>query len=288
MSAGTEQCGARDDERTMKKIPDPERQLAYLEYINRENDFRHHGYGEEMKQYLMIQNGIPEAVEESQRMMRKTLPVGLSADPLRNAQYLFVASVALVTRFAIEGGLDSETAYNASDMYIRKLDQCLTPEEVLELHREMTGFFTARMAAVKKETVYPRAVTEGIGVIESNLHRPVRMEEVAEQVNLSPGYFSVLFRKETGETFTDYVLRRRVETAENMLRYSDYSSTEISEILAFSSQSYFIRCFRKICGMTPSEYRRKYYAKGMRPAGKTAEKDPAAADSEADWRPGVL
>ena len=287
MSAETEQYGRREDERTMKKIPDPERQLAYLEYVNRENDFRHHGYDEEMKQYLMIQNGVPEAVEESQRMMRKTLAVGLSSDPLRNAQYLFIASITLVTRFAIEGGLDSETAYNTSDMYIRKLDQCKTAEEVLELHREMASFFTNRMAAVKKETVYPRAVSEGIGYIESNLHRPVRIEEVAEHVNLSPGYFSVLFRKETGRTFTDYVLQRRVETAGNMLRYSDYSSTEISEILAFSSQSYFIRCFRKISGMTPSEYRRKYYAKGMRTAGKAEGKASAAADPGTDWRPGI-
>jgi AraC-like DNA-binding protein len=88
----------------------------------------------------------------------------------------------------------------------------------------------------------------------------------------------VLFHRETGLTFSDYVMRQRIETAGNMLRYSDYSSTEISEILAFSSQSYFIRCFRKVYGMTPSEYRRKSFGKGMRTAGKAEE------DSE-DWRP---
>ena len=53
------------------KIPDPERQLAYLAYVNRENEFQHHGYDEEMKQYLMMQSGDPGAVEESQRMMRR-------------------------------------------------------------------------------------------------------------------------------------------------------------------------------------------------------------------------
>ena len=270
----------------MKKIPNPERQLAYLAYVNRENEFQHHGYDEEMKQYLMMQSGDPEAVAESQRMMRRDTATALSTDPVRNLQYLFVACITLATRFAIEGGLDGETAYNASDMYIRKLDLCRTGEEVLELHREMFGFFTAKMAAKKTEAVYTRAVSESIDYIESNLHMPLRIDEVAGRAGLSAGYFSVLFHRETGTAFSDYVMKRRIETAGNMLRYSDYSSTEISEILSFSSQSYFIRCFRKVFGMTPSEYRRKYYAKGMRMAGRTAEK--AGADPGADWRPGIL
>ena len=236
----------------MKKIPNPEKQLAYLAYINRENDFQHHGYEEEIRQYLMMQSGDPGAAEESGRMMRKTL----------------------ATRFAIEGGMDGETAYNTSDMYIRKLDLCRSEEDVLALHREMFAFFTEKMAGIKKETVFTRAVSEAIDYIETHLHTPLRIEEVAEHVKLSAGYLSVLFHRETGTAFSDFVLKRRIETAQNMLRYSDYSSTEISEILAFSSQSYFIRCFRKRVGMTPAEYRRKYYAKGIRAAGENG----------ADWR----
>ena len=266
----------------MKKIPNPEKQLAYLAYVNRENDFQHHGYDEEMKQYLMMQSGDPRAVEESRRMMCRDTATQLSTDPVRNLQYLFVACTTLATRFAIEGGLDGETAYNASDMYIRKLDLCRTEEEILELHREMFGFFTAKMAAGKKETVYTRAVAESINYIESNLHMPLRIDEVAEHVNLSAGYFSVLFHRETGTPFSDYVLKRRIETAQNMLRYSDYTSTEISEILAFSSQSYFIRCFRNALGITPAEYRRRYYAKGMKAAGKAAEQAPDA--DSGTWR----
>lgn len=270
----------------MKKIPDPEKQLAYIAYVNRENEFRHHGYDEEVRQYLMMQSGEPEAVEESQRMMRRAMGAELSTDPLRNVQYLFVANITLATRFAIEGGMDSETAYNASDMYIRKLDQCRTEEEVMELHREMYTFFTTKMAGLKTETVYTRAVAEGISYIESNLHLPLRIDDVAEHVNLSPGYFSALFHRETGSTFSDYVLRRRIETARNMLRYSDYTSTEISEILAFSSQSYFIRCFRNASGITPAEYRRRYYAKAMKAANGIPEQDGRDGDGADAWHPG--
>ena len=254
MCVGMVQCGRRNK---MKKIPNPEKHLAYLAYVNRENDFQHHGYDEEMKQYLMMQNGDPGAVEESRRMMNRDTATALSTDPLRNLQYLFVANITLTTRFAIEGGLDGETAYNASDMYIRKLDLCRTGEEVMDLHREMFSFFTAKMAARRKEHAYTRAVAESIDYIESNLHMSLRIDDVAKHVNLSTGYFSVLFHRETGKAFSEYVMQRRIETARNMLRYSDYSSTEISEILAFSSQSYFIRCFRKAVGITPQEYRQR-------------------------------
>ena len=75
-----------------------------------------------MKQYRLMQSGDPEAVEENQRMMRRNLTVGLSSDPVQNVKYLFLANITITTRFAIEGGLKAETAYNASDMYIRKMD----------------------------------------------------------------------------------------------------------------------------------------------------------------------
>ena len=264
----------------MKRIPNPEKQLAYLAYINRENEFSHHGYDEEMKQYLMMQRGDPEAVEESRRMLERNAATALSADPVRNLQYLFVANVTLAVRFAIEGGLDAETAYNAGDMYVRKLDLCRSGEEVTDLHREMFSFFTARMASRKTEKAVSRSIAAAVEYIESNLHTALRIGEVAAHVNLSTGYFSVLFHRETGSAFSDYVMNRKIETARNMLRYSDYSSTEISEILAFSSQSYFIRCFRKAVGMTPSEYRRRHYAGGTRSAGEAAE--------GRDWRAGTL
>ena len=172
--------------------------------------------------------------------------------------------------------MDAETAYNTSDMYIRKLDQCRDVEDVMALHREMFAYFTSRMAGVKKKKEYILPIAQCVEYIEAHLHMSLRIDELAELVHLSPGYLSVLFRRETGKSFSDYVLYRRIETAENMLLYSDYTSTEISEILAFSSQSYFIQCFRKYTGMTPKEYRQRHAAKGILAAARKA--------GEAGWR----
>ena len=51
-----------------------------------------------------------------------------------------------------------------------------------------------------------------------------------------------------------------MEAAQNMLKFSDYTYAEISAILAFSSQSHFIRVFRKQTGYTPKEYRNKFFS----------------------------
>lgn len=57
----------------------------------------------------------------------------VSHDSLRNMKYLFVASITLATRFAITGGMDEETAYNASDLYIQKMDTLTDIEAVQAL-----------------------------------------------------------------------------------------------------------------------------------------------------------
>jgi len=254
----------------VKKIPDPERQLAYLAYVNRENDFRHHAYAEEMKQYRLMQAGDPEAVEESRRMMRRNLTVALSADPLRNVGYLFVANITITTRFAIEGGMDAETAYNASDMYIRKMDVCRSVDEVMELHREMFAWFTGKLAGLKKETVYSRPVLRCMSYIDQHLHTVMRVADLADAVSLSPAYLSTVFKRETGVSVSEYIMRRRIDTACNMLRYSEYSASQISEILAFSSQSHFIRCFRARTGVTPFEYRQRHYDENIEAARRVS------------------
>ena len=243
-----------------------ERQVAYMEYVNRENNYRHHYFDEEMKQYELMKAGDPAAVEESQRMMRANNHGHLSDDPVRDMKYLFVANITITTRFAIEGGMNSETAYNSSDLYICRMDKCNTVEEVLDLHREMFSYFTHRMAGIKKEAVYSRPVLQCMDLISQNLHLPIRTTFLAEQVGLNQSYLSTLFKRETGIAISDYIMAERIETAKNMLRYSDYSASQISEILSFSSQSHFIKSFRKYEGMTPGDYRRYHSADGLQAA----------------------
>ena len=87
----------------------------------------------------------------------------------------------------------------------------------------------------------------------------------SEHVHLNPTYLSELFKRETGTAISQYITDKRMEAAENMLKYSEYSFDEIAQILAYRSQSHFSKVFKKHSGMTPGEYRTKYAQNGIWP-----------------------
>ena len=241
------------------KRPINEKQLKYMEFIHRETSDRHHTHTEEMYQYDLLRIGDPKAVDEGVKMFSSDLTGHISDDPLRNYKYLFVASVTLACRSAIIGGMDTERAYNISDLYILKMDSLKSIEEVKALHADMFSFYTKEMANLDKGKVYSKPVTVCIDYIYYHLHESIRMKDLARQTKLNESYLSTLFKKETGSPVSSYILSKRIEAAENMLKFSDYTYAEISSILAFSSQSHFSRVFKQQTEYTPKQYRNTFF-----------------------------
>lgn len=231
------------------------KKLKYIEYLNLENQFSHHTHHEDMAQYEYLREGNPKALEEIRKMFDPNVQGHLSDHPLRNIKYLFVASTMLACRSAIIGGMPQEEAYNASDLYIQKMDLLESAEAIKNLAYDMFSFYTDYMANLDRNKIISRNIAEVIEYIRYHLHEKIRLKELAEKVNLNPNYLSVLFKKEMGETIREYIMNQRIAAAQNMLKYSDYSYSEISAILAFASQSHFISVFSKKTGMTPKKFR---------------------------------
>ncbi|WP_438445971.1 response regulator transcription factor [Gorillibacterium sp. sgz5001074] len=93
--------------------------------------------------------------------------------------------------------------------------------------------------------------------IAGHLDKRISLEEVAEFLHLNPSYFSRLFKKETGETFIEYVTKMKMEKAKEYLDQTGHSVGRICELLGYDNQSYFIKTFKSITGVTPVEYRGK-------------------------------
>ena len=116
--------------------------------------------------------------------------------------------------------------------------------------------------------VYSKQIVETLEYISDHLHHRILLADAAEYLGLSEAYLSRLFKSETGETFTDYVNRAKIESAAQLLRYSEYTDLEISNLYAFSSQSYFIRMFRRYMGMTPKAYKKQSRMPELYPESK--------------------
>lgn len=233
-------------------------QISYMEFINREHEFRHSGYEEEMRMYRYVRDGDLRAVQEARRAFCAGKQGHLSDDPLMNMKYLFVASMTLMVRFTITGGMNSETAYTSSDYYIQQMDRCKTTEEVRMLHEEAVEYFTNYMVRLKKEKIYSKTVMQCMDYIGRHLNSPVRVAEIAGQMGKNPDYLSSVFKKETGQTITGYIMESKLRAAEGMLLDTDCSCAAVSAAFAFSSQSYFTKMFRQHTGETPKRFREKY------------------------------
>ena len=90
-------------------------------------------------------------------------------------------------------------------------------------------------------------------------HRPLTLEEVAEHVELSPYYFSKLFKDRFGMTFIDYLTEVRIEKAKQEMSDEWKSLKEICFLVGYNDPNYFSRVFKKWTGLSPTEYRKKIH-----------------------------
>jgi len=83
----------------------------------------------------------------------------------------------------------------------------------------------------------------------------ISLQTISEHVRLSPAYFSKLYKKETGESYIDYITRVRLEQAKKYLKESDMRISEIGTLVGYPNSQYFSTLFRKYTGISPAEYR---------------------------------
>ena len=101
--------------------------------------------------------------------------------------------------------------------------------------------------------------------LDTNYREDISLDLLAELAHLNKYYLAHTFQREYGISPITYLNRRRIEESKHMLGNTSYSVAQISELMGFSSPSYFSQCFRKAEGMTPNEYRRQT-RQGKRPA----------------------
>ncbi|OGX68262.1 MAG: hypothetical protein A2189_06400, partial [Paenibacillus sp. RIFOXYA1_FULL_44_5] len=123
-------------------------------------------------------------------------------------------------------------------------------EWVHQIIAQVIGKF---MSGASGETVIGRVKK----YILDNVHEEITREQLAEYVHLNPGYLSRLFKKETGESLTDCILRERMEVARDMLLQSDIPVSQIATSLGYTHFSHFTRMFKRVYLMNPQDFRKK-------------------------------
>jgi AraC family transcriptional regulator len=230
-------------------------------FEERETQVHHTAYSWEKQFIGYIRDGNLPMVEYAFKIAIKDgLKVGkLSDSELRQAQYLGVVFVTMASRVAIESGMFEADAYNKSDAFIQRIDKETSPQVVLGLIQQSMRDWTKEIYEIR----YRRNLTAPIRVcldhIYNNMHSKISLADLAKVCCLSEPYLSTLFKKEVGANISTYILRQKIKAAQEMLLNTNRSTKDIGYFLNFSSQSYFINCFKRECGITPRQFRLKAY-----------------------------
>jgi AraC family transcriptional regulator len=94
--------------------------------------------------------------------------------------------------------------------------------------------------------------------VDAKMEDELTLREMAQSVELSRAHFARMFRKSTGESPHQFVLRQRIERAMIMLRSDDARVVDVAVACGFKTQQHFARVFRHVCGVSPTDYRLEF------------------------------
>jgi AraC family transcriptional regulator len=95
-------------------------------------------------------------------------------------------------------------------------------------------------------------------LVDAKMEDDLGLDEMAKSVGLSTAHFARMFRKSTGETPHQFVLRQRIERAKTMLRSPDARVLDVDVACGFKTQQHFAQVFRDVCKVSPTEYRQNF------------------------------
>lgn len=177
----------------------------------------------------------------------------LSNSTLRNTIYHFILRADEISRTAISAGMSYDESVALADVYICKADKCTDIAQISELFFDMCIDYTERICEIVTDTVASPHIRKCKAYIYENHN--ISVKKLAELTGLNQSYLSKLFSKEVGISIKKFITNVKIETAKNLLSYTNLSYIEIAYSLGFSSQSSFIRAFKTETGETPKKYR---------------------------------
>lgn len=114
---------------------------------------------------------------------------------------------------------------------------------------------SCRNIMMRKEAQSSSVIDKAKDYIGARYNKDISLDDVSREVDISPYYFSKIFKEETGENFIEYVTGIRIAKAKELLQSSELSIKEICGEVGYADPNYFSRTFKKNVGVTPTEYK---------------------------------
>lgn len=243
-------------QKSQEKAEEERRVYAYLNAIQtepelREDDHYLHDLEDKLVHAVRVGN-----VQDAKSFMEQLFSARSIYSGMQT-KLTTIHAIELLTflaRAAINAGAGVYAMYNLTDQaFCRLMDARSISQISFLLGRSVEDAINLLDIVEADETT--TFIRQSIYYIHQHYTENISLEDVSENVHLSPSYFSSLFKEKTSISFTSYVNQLKIERAKKLLKKTDMTLVDIAMSLGFCSQSYFSSVFKKHVGMSPKQYR---------------------------------
>lgn len=203
----------------------------------------------------LFRNGEDSEVQSYlQKFYRNVKKNGISQ---ANASYIKMQIISMVLRVVYTVGGNEA----AQTMQIQNVSKIFTAKDVNEEYQMCLELVLAgkNMIRHQRREVNEDICDRAIRMIDEQFDNPnLSLSDVSAVVAVTPNYLSSLMKKTYGISFKDYLTKKRMETAKDLLQHTNMKIWEIAEKSGYSEQHYFSYSFKKYTGESPNAFRRKY------------------------------
>ena len=215
--------------------------------------FRHHSYLQEKT----MMNAILCQGKEQDVLIRECIDLYmdlLGDSTIRSVKNGLICLITVVSRSAIDYGVEAEYSFAASDYFINVVEHGRNVQEMMALFKEILDFY-ADLVAHSRVQGYSASVSRAIRFIHAHLYDSLRVKDVASYLGMDPQAFSRLFSSETGLPPSVYIEQKKLEEAKMLLQHQKMSIAQVAEALGYCSSQQFSVRFKRNYHISPKEYR---------------------------------
>jgi AraC-like DNA-binding protein len=181
----------------------------------------------------------------------------LAPTPFRAMQNGLICLISAVSRAAIDNGAEEEYSLALGDYYICEVERLNSEEELTAFAGEiMTVYRGLVIESSSDSRSYCLPVSRAIRYINQHINEPCRVGDIAAFLGLHPNYLGAAFKKDVGVSPAQYIRNKKMEEAVFLLRHSEYTITQIGEMLGYCNTAHFSNEFKREFGQTPNSQRK--------------------------------
>lgn len=159
-----------------------------------------------------------------------------------------------ILKIAVKFEIDTFTLFNCNYIPYEKIESMRNIYELKDWFVDIVKKLINQ--SNDRNFIHRRDIMKAIEYIENHYTEDLSLTDVSKYVMISPNYFSMIFKKEVGESFSEYILKLKLEKSKLLLKNDDKKVYEAAEESGFRNNQYFNRVFKEYYGMTPLEFKK--------------------------------